>query len=688
MKFHPHTFITMLLATQCIHTATALASSRWGVSVNAFASHTRQDTSWSHSIDHQYLCNTSGQPFSTLSYALSARFRDLQVNSKNQPLIHQSEWQPAATLHLKTNQLDWRSDYQLRAVDEAQGSNNIHGKTVSTFLQTRSTQWPELSGRYLWNKNVSDLELLGVDTRQRNASAAARLQKSFYALAYQFADQSTKNLHSQIDRVSQIQDGRADVSIGRISSRANAQLSYQVADRVERERHDESGATLIPIIPVSGLAVVDPSPEFGALNSEPGLVDGAISGPEIIELNLSSGDIHNIGLEFAAAVSVDQLHLYTDTLFTDAISWSIWSSQDNLNWQQEQAAQIYPYDLAFKRFEFSFSELHARYIKIVQTPWLGPNPVFVTELRALISRTESQSPLHSQDHRAAASLNFVPAKWLTAHFTTDIQQISSTLSTFGRQQIGFSGDMRSKTSEALELIAQYRGSSSRFDQDHEPEAVTHQAGLTLISKWAEPLRHRWSVQRREEYLNRPLNRRVDNARMQTDAVLFPELRATAELSLSHDMRPESGENFRTRSARISTISSPYKFCELQLDFQTTRQTAEVQHVPSYSNIWGGHTNIRVSPSLYLSGDVSRTDESHSWYAAYDANIGYTMTQKISFSGSVNWTEGYQNDTNSQWTIQSTWRPSIRWDVTAAHSQSGLSRQSRTVSSRLGLSARL
>ena len=107
-----------------------------------------------------------------------------------------------------------------------------------------------------------------------------------------------------------------------------------------------------------------------------------------------------MGLDFLVATEINTLFVWVDrdvAQVADAFSWRIYTSDDNQNWDLRQTVSPAIYSPTFNRFEIRFTNVNARYVKVVTAP-LSPTVPFassfptilVTELQAEIRRPASE----------------------------------------------------------------------------------------------------------------------------------------------------------------------------------------------------------------------------------------------------------------------------------------------------------
>ncbi|MEW5807351.1 MAG: hypothetical protein AB1756_08410 [Acidobacteriota bacterium] len=142
--------------------------------------------------------------------------------------------------------------------------------------------------------------------------------------------------------------------------------------------------------PKKGLFSTDDTPLTGSLSEQASLIDRDTVSSTGIEIGgtIHGGGINrNIGLEYDPPQRIDTFFLFVSAaispLSEDDFSWDIYTSDDNLNWVRVIASVPFAFNYTLNRFEFSFSALQPRFVKLVNTGYsVNEGPIAVTELQA------------------------------------------------------------------------------------------------------------------------------------------------------------------------------------------------------------------------------------------------------------------------------------------------------------------
>lgn len=166
-----------------------------------------------------------------------------------------------------------------------------------------------------------------------------------------------------------------------------------------------AGEVRFALAPLTGLSAIDDTPESGALDPNPALIDGDLATGTGIDLGLPppGGDPRprNMGLQFAVDTQVNTLLVWVDRELPagigNAFSWTIYTSADGENWELRQTVAPADFGPFQNRFEVRFADLVVRFIKVVVSPLSAGVPfasdfptIAVTELQAVLRRPAAE----------------------------------------------------------------------------------------------------------------------------------------------------------------------------------------------------------------------------------------------------------------------------------------------------------
>jgi hypothetical protein len=179
----------------------------------------------------------------------------------------------------------------------------------------------------------------------------------------------------------------------RVSFNSDYTLSYRETETTA----SGFGDVLVPLFPIAGLSSIDDTPGNDPLSPNPALIDQnrAVGAGIDIGLPPPGGDTRprNLGLDFGSDTEVDTLLVWIDRDLDqgieNAFTWRVWVSDDNQFWTLHETVGGGIFGPFVNRFELQFTEVTARYLKVVVDPLNTGVPfsqnfpnILITELEA------------------------------------------------------------------------------------------------------------------------------------------------------------------------------------------------------------------------------------------------------------------------------------------------------------------
>ncbi len=185
---------------------------------------------------------------------------------------------------------------------------------------------------------------------------------------------------------------------GRLVWNGTYNVSYQDLRTVAE---GEGGEVDLPVTPFAGLTALADTAVTATLSQAPPLVDGNLTAGAGIDIGLAvspeNTQARNIGLDFLNPTEVNRILIWVDRELpvevSNAFSWEIYSSRDNVLWTREAAMPFAPFGPFENRFEITFPAFAARYVKVVTRPLSPVVPessrfvdILITEMQAFLRR--------------------------------------------------------------------------------------------------------------------------------------------------------------------------------------------------------------------------------------------------------------------------------------------------------------
>ncbi len=319
-------------------------------------------------------------------------------------------WIGYARLRGGPSVLAWALDYDHQEQEATTGGTGLQDVTNALLrdayagsISWRPSELPSL-----------DLRLSRTESHDR-ARATRDLTSDDALVSTQY--QPTKDLDLRYSvRASRLTDHLSDVrtsDLGNAASatwsgaylggRGTAYVSYSVgAVETSVSARGSGGTVSTARLPVAGLSVVEVFPAVPTrvtLGPNSALVDGVTGASAGLNLGYSGTSAtgerpqRDLGAQFSdASMLVNVIHVYLDRPLPDevaaAFTWTVYRSDDNVDWTPVGGAVTALYDPLLGRFEIPFERTGARYLKVVTRP-LAPSistavqlaEIFVTELQ-------------------------------------------------------------------------------------------------------------------------------------------------------------------------------------------------------------------------------------------------------------------------------------------------------------------
>jgi hypothetical protein len=253
-------------------------------------------------------------------------------------------------------------------------------------------------------RNIYDNDKSFLDIKEDYASLTSRYEYQGPIFQGLVLDYRGTYLHRRddlidLDVTQYTHQGRVAYSNSFFDKRISLATTYNILYQDNVTDSTGKGFLSTQVFPLGGLSSLNDFPLNGALNPNPALIDGNLTVSAGIDIGLIpiGGDPRrrNIGLDFVTPTEVNKLFVWVDRALPASISnifpWDIYVSTDNLNWILVQNLFSAPFGPFDNRFEIKFSNVTARYIKVVTRGLTLADPgaagfpnIFITEMQAFL----------------------------------------------------------------------------------------------------------------------------------------------------------------------------------------------------------------------------------------------------------------------------------------------------------------
>ncbi len=257
-------------------------------------------------------------------------------------------------------------------------------------------------------RNSFDTDKSFLDTKEDFIGLTSRYQYQGLQLDYRGTYSHSKDNLVDITNEQYTHTGRAVYSNSFFDKRITLNTTYNISYQEIRTASTGKGFISSQVFPVAGLSSFDdfPPPFTGTLDPNPALIDGDLAASAGLNIGLIpiGGDRRrrNIGLDFGTPTEVNKIFVWVDRELpldtASAFPWDIYVSSDNLNWTLVTTLFSAPFGPFQNRFEVKFSNITARYIKVVTRVLTLGDPgasgfpdIFITEMQAFLDTSAKEA---------------------------------------------------------------------------------------------------------------------------------------------------------------------------------------------------------------------------------------------------------------------------------------------------------
>lgn len=321
---------------------------------------------------------------------------------------YQSELQPMG-------QLAWNAPwfslgaYGQKSLSESNSPGaDMTRENGSVNLRTKSEDYPIFSARYDAARMFTPESLQIRNISEKRFQAGANWNVKAHNLSYQASRQETENLNRSTVHRGTSHSFRWDHNSQYLDSRLRMRSEYVLNYRNEEFDKPDSIPAMKQIHFQKSYFAIDRTPQFSVLDTVEGLSDGnrAVGSSRGIVLGPENTDV-NLAFDFDRETDAGILHVYTARKAETGGTWSVYVSNppfvsDGTEWAPLIGGVESIYDEGFMRYEITFRNTGARYLKVVFEGTTDTGTVEVTEVEVFRSepgeggnRFESSSQIAS-----------------------------------------------------------------------------------------------------------------------------------------------------------------------------------------------------------------------------------------------------------------------------------------------------
>jgi hypothetical protein len=367
----------------------------------------------SDTFTQQYSLTLDRKLYPNLNFLASGNFLDRDTTVEIEGLKNDTTTttlRPYVNLNLRTPLYYAEGAYSRNEEKEKTAGHSlttVRDAFVST-LYWKPDRFPDLKLQYLWDHHY-DKERLNTDTASKLYLVTSNyLPVENLRLYYQGSFRDTDLRLSDTTVKETIHNGRVNYSNNWWRRRITFGADYNITNQEVETTTTGIGEVGLRLFPFAGLSKSSDTPGNVVLDSNPALIDPDLVASAGINLGPprpGDSQLRNMGLDFLAVTEINTLYVSVDrdvALVADAFSWEIFISNDDPSdgfqiWDRRQTVSPAIYSPTFNRFEIRFTNVAARYVKVVTAPLSPTIPfasafpdIFVTGIQAEIRRPASE----------------------------------------------------------------------------------------------------------------------------------------------------------------------------------------------------------------------------------------------------------------------------------------------------------
>jgi hypothetical protein len=447
-----------------------------------------------------------------------------------------------------------------------------------------------------------------------------------------------------------------------------------------------SGEISTPIRPDEGLSALSDFPDNIILTPNPALIDENLIASAGINLGLPppGGDtrLRNIGLDLGEPTTLNNLHVWVDTdlplVISNSFRWDIYTSSDNIEWSYRQTVAPASFGTFEPRFEIRFSDLTARYVKVVTRPLEESVPnasqfpaIFVTEMEAFL-RTPASETEEKSTTRTQRFTTDMRARLLRDHAL--FYELSYNARDVQDRPLIWSMSNGLSFSERLSPVYTVSARASRVDDvDSNENLTSYIYGASLRAEAIPTLTStvvfsgRWNdISGGSDYSN--------SVFLYNGLTIYNGLTMNIGLGTTASIRPD-GQRIENYQVNATANVSPHRTLSFNLQHQENREERAGGELPEPRLSNQGISTVSASytplPAIYLFGSyrieqredaeaLTTRNYSLSWNPFAGGSLQLTFQYNETFRDELNSLFRFFT-TRARWNITQRWYVELAWE---------------------------
>lgn len=548
-------------------------------------------------------------------------------------------------------------------------------ETYRAALGFRPEDLPSLSLQVL-RTDTFDADRTSQDTVNDHASWSSRyLPVRQLDVSYQGTYDRQRDRVAGVEVRDLINSGRISYADRFLADRVSLTGTYNVSEQATDTIATGNGNVAVQVFPFAGLSGITDTPEEGALDPNPALIDGNLTAGVGVNLGLPpiGGDARprSIGLDLATPTDVTTFRVWVSVdlppTIANSFRWRLFVSENNQDWTagpSPTGATFGPFD---RRFEITFPTVRARFVKLVVDPLLGTVPdasnfrdISVTELQAFLSRPAKDVAGHTSRISQIYDFGARARLWDAPSLLYDFYYFGTRSAALSTSTYTVSNGL--SVSHRFGPLVSANARVSRDDQevpDHRQVAYLFTG--SIVATPLPTLTHNLSVTARREVVGDQATRAA-SVFLSNVAALYRGVDVSLSAGMSTATQPDQSQT-RGTQLNVGATLVPNRWTTMNVSVSSTASTvtgSAKETTPSRAR--RAEVSVSCTPlsTLYLLADVG-------WNAETGRKDNTTQNYSVSWSPfrdgalqfGVSYSEQLRSEDNAKETAIT---PSIRWNV--------------------------
>ncbi|GAB4315458.1 MAG: hypothetical protein Kow0074_03050 [Candidatus Zixiibacteriota bacterium] len=589
-----------------------------------------------------------------------------------------------------TAELAWSHPHFLANASVSRWESNSADRTTSLIretlnlrLSTRSFDYPVMSLRLEGTNSYNAFDRSDRDTREHLYDLSVSHNLSNHRLMYEATIHESDIRSSDVKVTDISHQFRWDQSSNPFTDRMRLSSEYRFAYREEETRFGGAVTTYYEMPVVAALALLDPTPELSTLDTVPALIDGNTDVAVFPEINLGeSVENWNLGADLGFPQTVNGMYVYMDRPSGSGVTWTIYTSEDNVSWERVDGLVESIFNTSFNRYEILFSGVETRYIKAVAGGLNSVVTSLVTEMTPLGEElTERTETRRQSSHQASAVLSYQFSKALQSVADVLVRYEPTGTFTSSRDHIFYGFSTRHAPSDLFEQSIRWKAGY----EDYSVGGVDQSNSSLTYSATARPLQtldFTFAASNRQSFTDDLKDVESNSAALRTEAVVLPKLVMSADVGYTRTELPRTGRDIDTWSLGSQANTALLRSLETEISYLYQRNEESGRDMLRERHQISVDARIRLTRAIQLRGTSSWLRDEDRLSIRHDYTALWQLGQKMSVSGHGSYDEGSSGAISRRWSAYYTYRVNRRTtfntSYTVLESNDGTNTDSRTL----------